>query len=143
MTNPLPRSIISTFSALSSAPRQRANPWICRECLHSQPQQVARNRFSTSQTAWSQAGKRTWREKVRIPREKRKVALAATVVFVAGAGALAFSEQARHYYTAVERSGRVAITLALCVNEYVMRLGVYDGDWTLTGAQLSQDTQEA
>lgn len=51
------------------------------------------------------------------PRERRKVAIVATVVFIAGAGALAFSEKARHLYTALERSGRVGVTLALCVNE--------------------------
>ena len=51
------------------------------------------------------------------PRERRKVAIVATLVFVAGAGALAFSEKAMHAYTACERSGRVGVTLALCVNE--------------------------
>jgi aarF domain-containing kinase len=57
------------------------------------------------------------------PRERRKVAIAATIVFIVGAGALAFSEKARHAYTACERSGRVGVTLALCVNEYVLMLG--------------------
>lgn len=51
------------------------------------------------------------------PRERRKVAIIATLVFIAGAGALAFSEKARHVYIACERSGRVGVTLALCVNE--------------------------
>lgn len=54
-------------------------------------------------------------------KERRKVAIAATVVFVAGAGALAFSDDARHAYIAVERSGRVAVTLGLCINEWVDR----------------------
>jgi aarF domain-containing kinase len=51
------------------------------------------------------------------PRERRRVAIVATLVFIAGAGALAFSEQARHAYVACERSGRVGVTLAICVNE--------------------------
>lgn len=108
----------SAFSASSLLRRNAAAPWTCRSCFQSQQiQQQARLRFSTSQHAYTQAGKRAWREKMKNPRERRKVAIAATVVFLAGAGALAFSEQARHFYTACERSGRVGVTLALCVNE--------------------------
>ncbi|KAL1586701.1 hypothetical protein WHR41_04638 [Cladosporium halotolerans] len=109
----------SAFSASSLLRRNAAAPWTCRSCFQSQQiQQQARLRFSTSQHAYTQAGKRAWREKMKNPRERRKVAIAATVVFLAGAGALAFSEQARHFYTACERSGRVGVTLALCVNDY-------------------------
>nr|OQO24476.1 hypothetical protein B0A51_07206 [Rachicladosporium sp. CCFEE 5018] len=53
---------------------------------------------------------------------KRQVAIAVTLVFVAGTGALAFSDRARHAYTAVERSGRVLLTLAACVNDYRVTL---------------------
>jgi aarF domain-containing kinase len=110
----------SAFSASTSLLRQRAVPWTCRSCVQTQKHTIqaqARASLHTTQNAYSQAGKRAWREKMKNPRERRKVAIVATLVFVAGAGALAFSEKARHVYTACERSGRVGVTLALCVNE--------------------------
>ena len=105
-----------TFSILT----RQAQPWVCRECLRTTRPKTLQSAatFSTSQHIYSQAGKRAWRERIKIPRERRKVAIAATVVFVAGAGALAFSERARYTYMACERSGRVGVTLALCVNDY-------------------------
>ena len=59
---------------------------------------------------------------MQVPRKHRKVAIAATVVFVTGAAGLAFSERARHVYIAAERTGRVAVTLGLCVNDYLSTL---------------------
>ncbi|KAM0715464.1 hypothetical protein Q7P37_008962 [Cladosporium fusiforme] len=115
----------SAFSAPSLFRRSATASWTCRSCVQSQSQQIqqqARLRFSTSQNAYSQAGKRAWREKMKNPRERRKVAIVATLVFLAGAGALAFSEKARHAYIACERSGRVGVTLALCVNDYRVTL---------------------
>lgn len=111
-----------SISALS----RQAPQWVCRECLHSGPRvksSISNNpaqiaAFSTTQSIFSQAGKRAWRGRIRIPKERRKVAIAAALIFVAGAGSLAFSERARHTYMACERSGRVGITLALCVNDY-------------------------
>ncbi|KAK4951450.1 hypothetical protein LTR10_010425 [Elasticomyces elasticus] len=100
-----------TFAALS---RQQPKPWICRDCLRS-PQ---RRPFSISQQVRAQAGKRTWRKAVKDTAERRKVAITVTVLFVAGSTALAFSEKARHAYIAAQRSGRVGVTLALCVNDY-------------------------
>jgi aarF domain-containing kinase len=44
------------------------------------------------------------------------VVLAATTGSLA-LGALAFQDEAKHAYHAVERTGRVAGTLALCINE--------------------------
>ncbi|KXL51561.1 MAG: hypothetical protein FE78DRAFT_65944 [Acidomyces sp. 'richmondensis'] len=109
---------ILPFRVYSSTPRH-THSWTCRECLRLWSQT---SRFSTSQQRYSQAGKRAWRERIKIPQERRKVAIASTVVFVAGAGALAFSERARHTYIACERSGRVGITLALCVSDYYRTL---------------------
>lgn len=54
------------------------------------------------------------------------MAIAATVIFVAGAGSLAFSEKARYAYIAAERTGRVGVTLALCVYDYTRVLGKKD-----------------
>ncbi|KAK5688858.1 hypothetical protein LTS10_000837 [Elasticomyces elasticus] len=101
-----------TFSALS---RQQPKSWICRDCLRAPPQ---RRPFSISQQVHAQAGKRTWRKAVKDTAERRKVAITVTVLFVAGSTALAFSEKARHAYIAAQRSGRVGVTLALCVNDY-------------------------
>ncbi|WPG98274.1 Hypothetical protein R9X50_00106200 [Acrodontium crateriforme] len=101
-----------TFSAL----RRQAQPFVCRECTRFKPVKTAR--FSTSRSIYEHAARRAWRGRIQMPKERRKVAIAVTMVFVAGAGALAFSERARHFYIACERSGRVGVTLALCVNDY-------------------------
>ena len=39
----------------------------------------------------------------------------------AGAGALAFTDDLKHGYHAMERTGRVMGTLAVCINEYVTK----------------------
>jgi aarF domain-containing kinase len=39
----------------------------------------------------------------------------------AGLGALAFTDDLKHGYKAMERTGRVMGTLAVCINEYVFR----------------------
>ncbi|KAK1080765.1 hypothetical protein LTR33_005266 [Friedmanniomyces endolithicus] len=110
---PLP--LWRTFSALSRQPK----PWICRECLRIPNAQVTQPQaFTTTQHFRSQAGKRTWRKAFKDTAERRKVAITVTLVFVAGSTALAFSERARHAYLAAQRSGRVGVTLALCVNDY-------------------------
>ncbi|KAK1057172.1 hypothetical protein LTR12_014842 [Friedmanniomyces endolithicus] len=110
-----PLSLWQTFSALSRQPK----PWICRECLRIPNAQVTQPRaFTTTQHFRSQAGKRTWRKAFKDTAERRKVAITVTLVFVAGSTALAFSERARHAYLAAQRSGRVGVTLALCVNDY-------------------------
>ncbi|TKA81556.1 hypothetical protein B0A55_02997 [Friedmanniomyces simplex] len=110
-----PLSPWRTFSALSRQPK----PWICRECLQTpQPRIPLPRPFSTTQQLPTQAGKRTWRKAFKDTAEWRKVAITVTLVFVAGSTALAFSERARHAYLAAQRSGRVGVTLALCVNDY-------------------------
>ena len=110
------------IAPLSAIARSGLNtrPWICEQC--SRFQQAKRKPFSTSQKIDSQAGKRAWRERVQIPRKHRKVALAATAVFITGAAGLAFSERVRHACIAAERSGRVAGTLFVCVNDYLKTL---------------------
>ena len=37
-----------------------------------------------------------------------------------GLGALAFTDEFKHGYKALERTGRVMGTLAVCINEYVL-----------------------
>ena len=36
----------------------------------------------------------------------------------AGAGVLSIGDDAKHYYTAAERTGRVVTALIICINEY-------------------------
>ena len=122
MSSLIPRSAFSASASLLRSQRAvAAAPWTCRSCSqatqHNVFRSLGRTNFSTSQHVYTQAGKRAWREKLKSPRERRRVAIVATVVFIAGAGALAFSEKARHAYVACERSGRVGVTLAICVNE--------------------------
>jgi aarF domain-containing kinase len=126
MSSLIPRSAFSASASAHSLLLRRtaAAPWTCRSCsqttqqnIFSQALRAQKTNFSTSQHVFTQAGKRAWREKLKSPRERRRVAIVATVLFIAGAGALAFSEQARHAYIACERSGRVGVTLAICVNE--------------------------
>ena len=109
-------TIISKFHYRSPPFRQ---PWICEQCsIRSQQASRGRRPFSISQQPSSQKGKRAWRERLSIPRQHRKAAITAAILFVTGSAALAFSENARHFYIAAERSGRVGVTLALCVDDY-------------------------
>jgi hypothetical protein len=88
-------------------------PWTCRSCL----QQAARVQPSSI----LQRGIRTRAIPYKPKARKRKRVLLATtgIVGAATAGAVAVSDEAKHYATAVQRTGRVVTTLALCVNEYV------------------------
>ena len=56
----------------------------------------------------------------------RKAAITAAVIFVTGSAFLAFSANVRHAYIAAERSGRVAVTLYVCVNDYLKTLKKHD-----------------
>lgn len=51
---------------------------------------------------------------------KRTVILTAAGGSLAAGTVLAFSDSAQHAYTAVQRTGRVMTTLALCMNEWVL-----------------------
>ena len=53
-------------------------------------------------------------------KRRRRVLLATTGVTAAvGAGTIAVSDEAKHYAAAIQRTGRVVTTLAICVNEFV------------------------
>jgi aarF domain-containing kinase len=56
-------------------------------------------------------------------KRRRRVLLATTGVTAAvGAGAIAVGDEAKHYAAAIQRTGRVITTLAICVNELVSAL---------------------
>ncbi|KAK4610812.1 ABC1 family protein MCP2 [Fulvia fulva] len=122
---------------------QRNAPWICRQCqqhsiVSKAYKQTTRSRksippitrsFSASQRHLSQAGKRAWREQWgRVPRERKRVAIAAAIAFVTFGAGLAFSERVRHVYIGIERSGRVGVVLFLCIRDYLKILKREDWD---------------
>ncbi|GIZ44516.1 hypothetical protein CKM354_000771200 [Cercospora kikuchii] len=130
------RSIASPLRSAVQTLSRQSTSWTCRQCLlsRSRPQrqialsirqEITRSRgvrFSSTQSEASQAGKRAWRDRIqdRIqdPRERRRVAIAATIIFLTGCAALAFSEQARHVYIGAQRTGRVAVCLFLNIQDY-------------------------
>lgn len=85
-------------------------PWTCRSCTRQAQRQIPK------------PGKnlRNYTAVKRLPRlrKRRNVALA-----VAGStavvGAFTFTDDIKHAYKAVERTGRVVGTLAVCINEWV------------------------
>jgi aarF domain-containing kinase len=97
---------------------QGINTWTCRQCL-SQARGTKpwngtgtgiRRGFATkNQYNYANAGRSR-----RSP--NRRVLLAAATVAL-GATAAAFTDDVKHAYNAVERTGRVVSTLAVCINE--------------------------
>ena len=82
--------------------------WTCRQCVQRRLP-IARQtkvEFSTAHT-----------NRPRRKRSPRLLVAAASGTAVAGAGALAFSDQVKHYYNAAERSGRVVNTLYANIRE--------------------------
>ncbi|CZT16971.1 related to bacterial aminoglycoside acetyltransferase regulators [Ramularia collo-cygni] len=128
------------WTAIPSLARPKA-PWICRQCLRApeRPAAIAvqttridvtshilrakgaRAFSSSTKTSLAErTGKITWRERVRLDsKERRRVAIGVTALFLLGSGALAFSSEARHIYIAAERCGRVVVTLYLNIRDYL------------------------
>src|SRR6266480_8021680 len=91
-------------------------PWTCRSCrqqsAHSQTPIALRRTLRTRPASIAPKAKR-----------RRRVLLATTGFTAAvGAGVIAVSDEAKHYAAAVQRTGRVVTTLAICVNEFVSAL---------------------
>ena len=84
---------------------KQTNPWTCRQCLR-QSQRTTRplRQYSTR------------RDRVPAPKKTGRIILAATTGTL-GITALAFSDDVKHSYKAVERTGRVVGTLFVCINE--------------------------
>jgi aarF domain-containing kinase len=88
-------------------PGKMATPWTCRRCtLQGQGGRGIRLIKGYSTRA----------NQIPRPKKRGRVLLAATGGAL-GAGTLAFTDDVKHVYGAVERSGRVASTLAVCINE--------------------------
>lgn len=93
-------------SALSWA---QVGPWTCKKCLL-QSRRGPRNLRQIR--GYASSSKQSIRPK------RRRVVLAAAGGALA-LSALPFGDDAKHAYNAVERTGRVVSTLAVCMNEYV------------------------
>lgn len=96
-------------SSFGSAFKQ-TNPWTCRRCLQ-QSRRVAGplRQYSTKSRS------------IPIPKKRGRILLAATTGTL-GVTALAFGDDVKHTYKAVERTGRVLGTLAVCINDYRVTL---------------------
>lgn len=108
----------STINALSRFATPNSARWTCSSCRNQllprvSPASRSYNRQYSSGSGYSAGGNK------RNPRDGRtKASLwAATATGTAGVGALAFTDDIKHGYEATERAGRVASTLAICINE--------------------------
>ena len=81
--------------------------WTCRQCLQSQRRQV-----SSRSSTYAPPSRRAPRRRPRIG-----VVVLAAAGGSFGVGALAFTDDVKHAYAAVQRTGRVVSTLAVCINE--------------------------
>jgi aarF domain-containing kinase len=92
-----------------------ATSWTCRRCLTQFQGTGARARqirgFAERRNAYGNRNGYSER-----PRRKGRVVLAAAGGAL-GVTAVAFTDDVKHAYGAIERSGRVASTLAVCINE--------------------------
>ncbi|KAI3334252.1 ABC1 family-domain-containing protein [Ustulina deusta] len=102
----------TSFASLSRLASNTA--WTCTNCRtrllrHAKFQQPSSQPYSTGLSGSSRRGPRT---------RARVVVLTATATGAAGAGVLAFTDDIKYGYDVTERTGRVAATLALCINDY-------------------------
>lgn len=96
---------------LRSTPRTRTNwNWTCRQCCAKEKtvKEGARGYANRAGSGNANHGKR---------KSNGKVLFAAASGGALGASTLAFGDDIKHAYGAAERSGRVASTLAVCINE--------------------------
>ncbi|KAI1958657.1 hypothetical protein LOZ58_005064 [Ophidiomyces ophidiicola] len=102
-------------------PQSQFTPWTCRQCLQRKGKPLGHlnslSDFSTSAFRLSSQSKgNSGGGQRRKPRRALKYAAAGGTL---GATALAFSDDIKHGYTAVERTGRVVTALAVCINEFL------------------------
>jgi len=110
------------FNFATVAGLAKPSPWTCHRCTQAQTtfRAVKQSRGFASRTGYTN---RTGR----IPgQKKRGKILFAAAGGALGVSALAFGDDVRHAYEAAERSGRVAGTLFVNINEYapgILELG--------------------
>ncbi|KAL2758205.1 hypothetical protein ACRALDRAFT_2101154 [Sodiomyces alcalophilus JCM 7366] len=112
---------MKVFTAISGplrrfGARQRTAGWTCASCRTTSsrltvPQFTGRTRGFASSRAWTTARAN--------PRNTRNgIILLASGGGAATVGALAFTDDIKYGYEAAERAGRVAASLAVCINDY-------------------------
>ena len=82
-------------------------PWTCMRCLRNMP------RSTNSHVTYATKAKKPFKRKNR----NTGVVLTAASGTVGLGGLAFFADDLKHRYVAVERSGRVLTTLAVCINE--------------------------
>lgn len=113
------RAPSSTISALGRLASPSRPSWTCSTCRSQRLPRVktttaarpgSARAYATSSSGHHQSG--------RVPPGARgRVTLLAAATGAAGAGVLAFTDDIKYSYEAVERAGRVAGGLTLCINE--------------------------
>ena len=100
--------------------------FVCNQCIRSPRanKSSASRKQRSARDAYVEARRRAaaLRERIHIPRQHRKAAITAAVLFVTACAGLAFSERIRNLYIAAERSGRVGAILAWNLNDYRVTL---------------------
>ena len=97
---------------------QGLNPWTCRKCLSQ----------AWGTKSWNGTRTGTWRgfatknhhnsaNAGRSKRSSNKRVMLAAATGALGVTAAAFTDDVKHSYDAVERTGRVVSALAVCINE--------------------------
>ncbi|KAI1332946.1 ABC1 family-domain-containing protein [Xylariaceae sp. FL0255] len=104
--------------------------WTCTSCRTQLIRQSA-SRFTRPRTTSRQYSSTTSsggysRRIPNPPRGRVTAVLTATATAGVGLGVLAFTDDIKHGYEATERAGRVAATLALCINDYRTSLNQRD-----------------
>ncbi|KAI0811344.1 ABC1-domain-containing protein [Xylaria sp. FL0064] len=103
-----------SFASLS---RLASNtPWTCINCRTQLIRHGRLQRPSSRSYSYSTGSSGSYRRGPRI--RARAVVLAATATGAGSAGVLAFTDDIKYGYEVTERTGRVAATLALCINDY-------------------------
>ncbi|KAF4989152.1 hypothetical protein FDECE_14801 [Fusarium decemcellulare] len=104
---------MNAFSVSAFATRIAARPWTCSTCrsqlVRSKPfRHVGARGFASGRGSRGGNGRKTG----------RAVLYASSGAATLGASALAFTDDIKTGYEAAERSGRVAVALAVCINDY-------------------------
>ncbi|KAG4438403.1 hypothetical protein IFR05_006109 [Cadophora sp. M221] len=118
---------IARGAASSAGGYNGLSAWTCRRCLSQTKSARVGSQFRGYSRKGHDSGRgsesgngNTYTDNGR-PRKKGRV-LAAAALGGVGASTLAFGDDVKHAYGAVERSGRVASTLAVCINDYRVTL---------------------
>ncbi|KAF5026200.1 hypothetical protein F66182_1764 [Fusarium sp. NRRL 66182] len=106
---------MNVFSVSASATRIAARPWTCSTC---RSQLVRGNPFRHVRVKGFASGRGSRGSGGHKSGPKRTLLYASAGATTIGASALAFTDDIKSSYEAAERTGRVAVALAVCINDY-------------------------